>query len=197
MSSTFPEDAKRKVTYDLLRKIFEIGQQIDTARTAYMSEYAWRSVFIPFNQAYAMNYTVEQFFSRLESEFDNGIPFPLQMWDHLWDRLITLVADPDPECAAAVSHALSQLIPPAKASLENNYATHIGSWYANLSDKLEEQVDNQSPAEWKTDTQKAWEGLRREAAIHFLYVKFKQTADSARDRQPGIRAPFDQELRAF
>jgi len=115
----------------------------------------------------------------------------------MWDRLIRLVASPDPECAAAVSHALSQLIPPAKASLEKGDATYVGSWYANLSDKLEEQVNDQSPTEWKTDTQKAWEGLRREAAIHFLYVKFKQIADGARDRQPGTRAPFDQELRAF
>lgn len=65
----------------------------------------------------------------------------------MWDRLINLVTDPDPQCAAAVSLAVSQLIPPAKAQLENEYATHVGSWYMNLSDKLERHVDDQSPAE--------------------------------------------------
>lgn len=122
-----------------------------------------------------------------------GEPFPPQMWD----RLINLVTNPEPACAAAVSFAVSQLIPQARHSLEDELATHVGSWYANLSDKLERQVHNQSPTEWKTDTQKAWEALRRQAAIHFLYVKFKQMADSAENPQQGTRALFDQELRAF
>ncbi|KAK5955697.1 hypothetical protein OHC33_003338 [Knufia fluminis] len=186
--STFPAEAKRQVTYYLIKKIIEDGQHPADSLPAQEFSPAWRYTLAPLNSAFLTTGSEQHVLAQFKTAFDNGTNFPPDMWDRLID-LATQQALPK-----TVHRAAQRLANDARQYLLSQTSTAQGSYAANLTHAVE-YVEDQTPGQWEAATEEAWAAYQLQGAVRFLYVKFVEMAGDEYAREHDLVIPLDQELR--